>query len=138
MIFCPGTQHSSLLPTYLSLYLGDIIANNKESLKVFISNIGADYENPVYIASDYVLNSVKHLNYSSKKNYEIKDFFNLLLINNPLDDIKVKVKFDNGIIKTNIDYVKSNLENDYKNGYHDGDKIIEIIFKKFREIKKNY
>ena len=132
IIFAPGTQHSSLLPTYLSNSLGDTIAKNKKSFKVFITNIGADYENPVYIASDYINNAFKYLCYSSSKSYSLNDFFNLLLINNPAQGIsKNKVKFDKKIKDMKINYFKSNFESKQKIGYHDGDKIVKTIFKKF-------
>ena len=122
IIFSPGTQHSSLLPTYLSDYLGENIYLNKNCLKVFISNIGADYENPVYIASDYIINSSKYLNISSKNKNLTSDFFNLLLINDPINNLENKVKFDQKIIDMNIDYIRSNLENNLNNGIHDGKK----------------
>ncbi len=139
IIFAPGTQHSSLLPTYMSYSLGDIIADNKQCFKVFVSNIGADYENPVYIASDYINNAFKYLSYSSKHSYSINDFFNLLLINNPCEDIsKNKVKFDEAVKNMNIDYFKSNLESKEKIGYHNGDKIVSTIFEKYSSFKDKF
>lgn len=137
IIFAPGTQHSSLLPTYLSNSLGDIIAHNKKCLKVFITNIGADYENPVYIASDYINNAYKYLSSSSKKLYSLKDFFNLLLINNPTEDIsKNKVKFDDKVKSMKINFLKSNFESKQKIGYHNGDKVVKTILKKYNFLKE--
>lgn len=137
IIYSPGTQHSSLLPTYMTNSIGDLISNNKNCLKVFISNIGADYENPVYIASDYLYNSFKYLNSSSMKKNLLKDFFNFLLINEPLiSNDANKVKFDNKIIETGIDYQRINLEDIKNHGHHDGNKVVELIFKKFNHLKK--
>ena len=135
IIYSPGTQHSSLLPTYMTNTIGDLISNNKNSLKVFISNIGADYENPVYIASDYLYNSFKYLNLSSMKKNLLKDYFNFLLINEPLiRNDSNKVKFDNKIIETGIDFQRINLEDTKNLGHHDGNKVVELIFKKYNQL----
>ena len=137
IIYAPGTQHSSLLPSYLSRPLGDLIFQNKKSLKVFISNIGADYENPVYIASDYLMNAFRYINYSSSKNYKLLDFFNFLLINDPIENSK-KIKCDDGIKESGINFIKLNLENYQKPGYHDGKKIIKLIFEYYYKLKNNF
>ncbi len=135
IIYSPGTQHSSLLPTYMTNTIGDLISNNKNSLKVFISNIGTDYENPVYIASDYLYNSFKYLNLSSMKKNLLKDYFNFLLINEPLiRNDSNKVKFDNKIIETGIDFQRINLEDTKNLGHHDGNKVVELIFKKYNQL----
>jgi 2-phospho-L-lactate transferase/gluconeogenesis factor (CofD/UPF0052 family) len=134
IIYAPGTQHSSLLPSYLSRPLGDLIFQNKNSLKVFISNIGADYENPVYIASDYLINASKYINYSSSRNYNLLDYFNYLIINDPFEDFN-KVKFDDGIKRSGISYIKSNFEDSQHPGHHDGKKLIKIIFDAYHHLK---
>jgi 2-phospho-L-lactate transferase/gluconeogenesis factor (CofD/UPF0052 family) len=42
IIYGPGTQHSSLFPSYLTLGLAEAISFNKLAYKVFISNIAKD------------------------------------------------------------------------------------------------
>ena len=54
IIYSAGTQHS-LYPSYFTKGLAETISDNKTALKVFITNIGADYETPMYKASDYIL-----------------------------------------------------------------------------------
>ena len=134
IIYAPGTQHSSLLPSYLSRPLGDLIFQNKKSLKVFISNIGADYENPVYIASDYLINASKYINCSSSENYNLSDYFNFLIINDPIEDFN-KVKFDEGIKKSGINFIKSNFEDFQNPGHHNGKELIKIIFDAYQNLK---
>ena len=51
---------------------------------------------------------------SSKNKHLTSDFFNLLLINDPINNLENKVKFDQKIIDMNIDYIRSNLENNNK------------------------
>ena len=59
--------------------LGKEIYNNKKSLKIFITNIGADYETPNFKASEYINNAYEALNYNKK--YKINDFFDYNFIN---------------------------------------------------------
>ena len=77
IIYSPGTQYSSLYPTYMHNNLGKEIYNNKKSLKIFITNI-IDYR-PNFKASEYINNAYEALNYNKK--YKINDFFDYNFIN---------------------------------------------------------
>jgi 2-phospho-L-lactate transferase/gluconeogenesis factor (CofD/UPF0052 family) len=44
IVYGPGTQHSSLLPSYLTKDLAKTVATNIDAEKVFISNIGLDHD----------------------------------------------------------------------------------------------
>lgn len=131
IIYCPGTQHSSLYPTYVTSGIADEIYKNKSCLKLFITNIGADYESPVYIASEYILNAVRYLNYSSDKAYSPKDLINHIFINNnKMNSSKNKVEFDKDSIKAlGINYSSKNFEHKKLSGYHDGKKVSELFLK---------
>ena len=129
IIYCPGTQHSSLYPSYLSKGLAEKIADNKNAFKVFITNIGADYETPSYQASDYILGAFRYLCLSDGRKYTFKDLFNINFVN------KSNFKKDNSYV--NIDYesfnkipIKSlfdNFEDPKSPGKHNGKIIIEKI-----------
>ena len=125
IIFCPGTQHSSLYPTYLTKNFLSILLKSSAK-KVFISNIGADYETPFYNASDYVLGAMKYLNkYSAKK---IKNIFDIAFFNKPLKANKNYVALDyENIKKLNIKYIIDNFEDIKKNGHHDAKKIFQYL-----------
>ena len=47
------------------------ISENKKSLKIFITNIGEDYETPSFTASDYIIYAFKYLTINTKKNFII-------------------------------------------------------------------
>ena len=81
IIYSAGTQHSSLYPTYMSAGLAQSISDNHSALKVFITNIGADYETPSYKASDYILGAHRYLNLSDERNYSMEELFDAILIN---------------------------------------------------------
>src|SRR5262249_40912276 len=44
IIYAPGTQHSSLFPSYLTPGLSDVIARNLRAIKLLITNIQTDAE----------------------------------------------------------------------------------------------
>ena len=46
IIYGPGTQHSSLFPSYLTRGIAESIAANKTAEKVFVSNIRRDFDIP--------------------------------------------------------------------------------------------
>lgn len=135
IIFAPGTQHSSLLPTFLTKNIGDLIVSNKRALKVFITNIGADYENPVYIASDYVNNATKYLNMSSKISHKSLFYFNYILVNHNNYIDQNKVHYDRkGMERLNINYLANDFEDKNLRGNHNGELLIETIFKEYKRI----
>ena len=121
IIYAPGTQHSSLLPTYLTKKLPDLIFKNKNALKVFITNIGADYETPNFSASDYINLAYKFLNHNSK--FQIIHFFDVNFVNSSNTQKSSYVKVDKANLqKTNVPFNLSKYEKN-NTGCHDGIKI---------------
>jgi 2-phospho-L-lactate transferase/gluconeogenesis factor (CofD/UPF0052 family)/glycosyltransferase involved in cell wall biosynthesis len=62
IIYGPGTQHSSLLPSYLTADLGEAIARNKDAEKVFIANIRKDNEIQSETANSLAYKLIWYLN----------------------------------------------------------------------------
>jgi len=44
IVYGPGTQHSSLLPSYLTAGIAEAIASNRAADKIFIGNIVRDLD----------------------------------------------------------------------------------------------
>lgn len=138
IIYSPGTQHSSLYPTYLSDGIPASIANNKRALKVFITNIGADYETPFYKAHDYIEGAFKYLNLGNSTKCELKDYFSTMLVNKTpqlKSDNYVKI-YKSALDKLRIKKVIKNFE-ESNTGKHDGKKVIEAIFQEYSLHLKN-
>lgn len=128
IIYAPGTQHSSLYPTYMTKGLSRTISNNKSAKKVFITNIGADYETPTYKASDYILGAYKYLT-CNDKDIAINDLFDVNLVNqsdlkNPLSYVENDTEALNS---TKIDTIIDIYESKNSPGKHDGKKLLETI-----------
>ncbi len=129
IIYSAGTQHSSLYPSYISTGLSETIANNKKATKIFVTNIGADYETPKYKASDYFLGAFKYLNLTGHRNYEMDELFDYIFINKGGNmDSSSYVIFDEDAFKNiNIKKIIKNFESNEFPGKHNGDLLTEEI-----------
>ena len=62
IIFAPGTQHSSLFPSYLTPGMNDAIARNLRAIKLLITNIQTDAEIAGSSAVDIIERALFYLN----------------------------------------------------------------------------
>ena len=86
-----------------------MIFKNKNALKVFITNIGADYETPNFSASDYINLAYKFLNHNSK--FQIIHFFDVNFVNSSNTQKSSYVKVDKANLqKTNVPFNLSKYE----------------------------
>jgi 2-phospho-L-lactate transferase/gluconeogenesis factor (CofD/UPF0052 family) len=129
IIYSSGTQHSSLYPTYMTSGVGRTIANNKTAYKIFLTNIGADYETPNYKASDYIKGAHRYLNNPEARAIPMQELFDINFVNKSrLKSDKSYVKYDEAAyrdipVPTYIDTFESSAAH----GKHDGDKVVETI-----------
>jgi 2-phospho-L-lactate transferase/gluconeogenesis factor (CofD/UPF0052 family) len=129
IIYSAGTQHSSLYPTYMSSGLASTIADNRSAYKVFITNIGADYETPSYKASDYLRGAYQYLTLSGSRRLPLGELVDAVLINQShrkADETYVLYD-DDGF----LDLPAQRFINDYESlespGKHDGYKLVDAI-----------
>lgn len=88
IIYGPGTQHSSLFPSYLTKGVGEAISKNKTAEKVFIANTRKDYE----IQGETMFSLSQKLHYYLCRKMEIKLPSINLVTRNFLQDPKVLKK----------------------------------------------
>jgi 2-phospho-L-lactate transferase/gluconeogenesis factor (CofD/UPF0052 family) len=129
IIYSAGTQHSSLYPTYMSAGLAQTIAANHAAYKVFITNIGADYETPSYKASDYIRGAHRYLNMSDEHLYAMDKLFDVVLVNQSrLKAGETYVEFDEaGFADIEVARVVDTFESSSSPGKHDGAKVVQTI-----------
>ncbi|MDB9776511.1 2-phospho-L-lactate transferase CofD family protein [Alphaproteobacteria bacterium] len=130
VIYSPGTQHSSLYPTYMTNNVANVIAQNTNALKIFITNIGADYESPIYIASEYLKNAYKYLNRPNNIKNTYRNLFHYNFVNdvNKNNFDKEQVLYDaNGFNGIDLNIILDDFEDKKKLGQHDGKKVIDKI-----------
>ena len=129
IIYAAGTQHSSLYPSYLSTGLAEAVADNKIATKVFITNIGADYETPMYKASDYISRAHRYLELSGDRKYSMEELFSVNLINiSKLKANETYVEYDEvGFSNINTKKILDAYESKEYPGKHDGNKLVKEI-----------
>ena len=138
IIYSAGTQHSSLYPTYLSVGLAQAIADNHQALKVFVTNIGADYETPSYKASDYIKGAYRYLKLSDQRNYSLSDLFSVNLVNNSQNSPDESyVQFDKDEMdKISVPLIHDSFESSEFRGKHDGKKLLSALLKLYESSYK--
>ena len=137
IIYSAGTQHSSLYPTYLTTGLARSIADNRSAFKVFVTNIGADYETPSYVASDYLRGAFRYLNLADERVYALGELFSRVLINTGRrKDDETYVEFDEGgFADLPVSRDLTDLESVETPGRHDGLKLVSTILDRFEQFK---
>ncbi|MFN8390799.1 MAG: 2-phospho-L-lactate transferase CofD family protein [Bdellovibrionota bacterium] len=73
IIYGPGTQHSSLLPSYLTNGVAECIAGNETAEKIFISNIRKDFEIQSETANTLAEKLIWYLNLKDQLEYDTTD-----------------------------------------------------------------
>lgn len=135
IIYAPGTQHSSLYPSYMMRGVSEAIAGNKCALKIFICNVGEDYETPRYRASEFIRGAYKYLTYGSSEKFKIMDFIDCTLVNvscSPYGENYIKPDVDM-LDRLGIKIVYDEFEDETNRGKHDGKKTLDTITKLYEE-----
>lgn len=135
IIYSAGTQHSSLYPTYISRGIAETIAANRQALKVFVTNIGADYETPTYCASDYIRGAFKHLCLAEGRDYVPGELFSATLINNGRRKAgETYVEYDDERFDDlPVRRIVADFESEDAPGKHNGAEVVDTILDLYAE-----
>ena len=132
IIFSPGTQHSSLYPTYFSKNLSNYIRKSKAN-KFFITNIFVDNEMPGFNSSDQIRQAVFYMNEKNKLNFNVNELVDVLIVNKPDNE-------DNKYLRINLSsleqlklkkYIFEKVESEFSKGKHDSYKLASLILNSF-------
>ena len=83
IIYAPGTQHSSLFPSYLTPGLSDAIAANLTAIKLLVTNIQADAEIAGSSAVDIIDRAVYYLKEKGRLSTPTPCLITHYLLNDP-------------------------------------------------------
>ncbi len=79
IIYGPGTQHSSLYPSYLTVGVAEAIQSNKRAEKIFIANIARDYDildaDAAMLVKGFMANMERKGAYPVKSQHVVTRFF---------------------------------------------------------------
>ena len=127
IIYGPGTQYSSLYPTYWTKGLTEEISKSSAQ-KFFITNIDHDNETPEFTAADQIKQARFYLNQKGKLNFHVPELFDVIISKSPS-------KQDSRYIRLNMSELyqldlKEILAEDFESndsGKHDNLKISSLI-----------
>lgn len=136
IIYSAGTQHSSLYPTYLSRGIAETIATNRAALKIFVTNIGADYETPSYSASDYILGAYRYLLLADGREQALGELFSAVLVNDGRRKADETYVEDDAAAFADIAArrVVGDFESEDSPGKHDGPRLVASILGLYDEM----
>lgn len=131
ILYGPGTQHSSLYPTYLTGGLGAVVRSNREALKVFVANIGEDYETPAYSVCELVEGALRRLKRSDPEDHPASAYIHYVLANNVFrkaDRLNKYIRHDPADVEQlRMKCVSGDFEDAQNWGKHDGKRLIETV-----------
>ena len=119
----------------MSTGLARAISYNRAALKVFITNIGADYETPNYKASDYVHGAYRYLNSAEPRVIPMQDLIDVILINQShLKPTETYVQYDEeGFADVPVRRIVEAFESGSSPGKHDGVKLVDRVLELYEE-----
>lgn len=128
ILYCPGTQHSSLYPTYMTGGLGALVRTNREAMKVFVANIGEDYETPAYSVSELVEGALRRLKSSDPEEHPACAYINYVLANDAFhkaDQLEKYIRHDPiEVERLGIKCVSGDFEEKKNWGKHNGKRVV--------------
>ncbi|GAA4010265.1 2-phospho-L-lactate transferase CofD family protein [Sphingomonas humi] len=134
VIYSAGTQHSSLYPTYMSRGVAETIAGNRNALKVFVTNIGADYETPSYSAADYLHGAYRYLCLAEDRHHAPEDLFDAVLVNNGRRKADTTyVEHDDAEYRLDVPRLVADFEHPDLPGRHHGAEVVSAILRLYGE-----
>jgi len=131
ILFSPGTQHSSLYPTYIAREIGETIRQNRDALKIFIANIGEDYETPAYSVSQLVQGALRYLENSNPGEHCASSYINFVFANNSFLLTEKQNKYvahdPESVQALGVECISDAFEDPQNPGKHDGHRVVRTM-----------
>lgn len=141
ILYSPGTQHSSLYPTFMTRYIGEVIRSNREALKVFVANVGEDYETPAYTVSELVAGALRRLHGSDREEHSASSYIHYVLANNEFaraDLLSKYIRHDpENVDRLGVQCISDRFEDHNNWGKHDGPKLVKTLFSLISRFDEN-
>ncbi len=127
IIYAPGTQSSSLLPSYLSAGVGEAIAGNQDARKIFVSNLREDHEIPEATADSLIETCVRYLNRRGELSFSVNDYVTDVFVHKDIGSVEREARYlsfnFNAPGYDELRIKASHWEEQHVPGLHNGDQI---------------
>lgn len=132
ILYSPGTQHSSLYPTYMTRNIGELVRRNTGAIKVFIANIGEDYETPAYSVSELLEGALNRLRGSDSEDHPATSYVHCALANTGFhkpDHLSKYIRHDPQRVEAlGIKCLSDDFEDPGNPGKHHGPALVRTMF----------
>lgn len=132
ILYSPGTQHSSLYPTYMTRNIGELVRRNTDAMKVFVANIGEDYETPAYTVSELVEGALKRLKSSDPEDHTSREYIHYVLANNGFhktDHLSKYIRHNpEKVEELGVTCISGDFEHPDDPGKHNGAALVNRLF----------
>jgi 2-phospho-L-lactate transferase/gluconeogenesis factor (CofD/UPF0052 family) len=139
IIYAPGTQHSSLFPSYLTAGLSDAIAANLDAVKLLVTNIQTDAEITGSSAVDLVDRAVFYLREQGRRQIPAPCLITHYLLNDPAHADTLNPYVPLGRLDSLEDprLVRVGNYESGGSGRHDAAKVLEPFIQRFVARKRS-
>jgi 2-phospho-L-lactate transferase/gluconeogenesis factor (CofD/UPF0052 family) len=133
IVYAPGTQHSSLFPSYLTPGVGPAIAQNLRAFKILITNLQGDADLAESSAVEIVERAVYYLREKGRLSLATPCLITHYLINDPKHSEERDVYLPLGLVDTLEDprLVRIGNYEDGVTGRHDASKLLQPFIQSF-------
>lgn len=130
IIYGPGTQHSSLFPSYLTDGVAEAIIANDKAEKIFVANIRHDHDIQNQTVRSLLNSFLLNMSRKGKVDADIEQLITNLFVQDPdradmnRDDAGDYIPFESGSVDLDPQTVKA-LDWEEKIGAHSGGQIVD-------------
>jgi len=132
LVYGPGTQFSSLLPSYKTEGMGEAIAASRACAKVFVANIHRDHDIESFTAAGIVSHALDLLHDPANTRRSITQVLYTSRSSKPAK-LFPRGEVANAEFATNLKWIDGEFENPTKAGVHSGYLTVREIFKAYEE-----
>lgn len=132
IVYGPGTQFSSLLPSYKTVGLDEAIAKSRACAKVFVTNIHRDHDIQSFSATDIVGRALELLHDPANERRMITQVLYTNSSNKP-EQLFPRGATEPTQLFRNLKWVDGQFENPTKAGVHSGYLTVRQIFNAYEE-----
>ena len=133
IVYAPGTQHSSLFPSYLTPGVGAAISQNLRAFKILITNLQEDADLAESSAVEIIERAVYYMREKGRLSIAVPCLFTHYLINDPQLSDEREAYLPLGLVETIEDprLVRIGNYEDGVTGRHDASKLLQPFIRSF-------
>ena len=137
ILYGPGTQHSSLFPSYMTKGLREVISSSKSKIKAFIININKDNDISAYTAEDLIDAALYYFNDNENNNLITHAIYNMKSISSEKGVTLRSSLPNNDYEYKGIKFIYGDYEHPYYSGIHSGVITVKALLDLYGVFKKD-